>query len=245
MPVRPAMEALAQVARPSRLSELAYGALEARIRRGEFPPGTRLPPEKELAQALGVSRAVVREAVARLKADGSVETRQGAGAFVTARPGSGSFRLILGGAARDELRHLMELRAIVEVAAAELAARRHTKDDLRAMRRALEEMRVAVQTRGDGVAADDSFHRAVAAASHNPYLSRFVEFLSHHFSDTRRPVWTAAGHGLGRPQAAQREHEALFAAIAARNVRGAGRAAATHLRRSAARLGLGGAGRLP
>ncbi len=233
-------EALAQVVRPSRLSELVYGALEARIRGGEFPPGSRLPAEQHLAQALGVSRAVVREAVARLKADGSVETRQGAGAFVTARPGAGSFRVILGGAARDEMRHLMELRAIVEVAAAELAARRHTRDDLQAMRRALEAMRAAIQTRGDGVPADDAFHRAVAAASHNPYLSRFVEFLGHHFSDTRRPVWTAEGHGLGRPQAAQHEHEALFAAISAGNVHGARRAAATHLRRSASRLGLEG-----
>jgi len=235
--------ALAQVARPSRLSEIVHRALDARIRGGEFPPGTRLPPEQQLARVLGVSRAVVREAVARLKADGSIETRQGAGAFVTARPGAGSFRVILGGAAHDEMRHLMELRAIVEVAAAELAARRHTRDDLQAMRRALEAMRAAIQTRGDGVPADDAFHRAVAAASHNPYLSRFVEFLGHHFSDTRRPVWTAEGHGLGRPQAAQREHEALFAAIAAGNARGARRAAATHLRRSASRLGLAGAGR--
>lgn len=236
-------EALAQVARPSRLSEIVYGALDARIRRGEFPPGTRLPAEQQLAHALGVSRAVVREAVARLKADGSIETRQGAGAFVTARPGAASFRVILGGAARDEMRHLMELRAVVEVAAAKLAARRHTKDDLQAMRRALQAMRAAIQTRGDGAPADDAFHRAVAAASHNPYLSRFVEFLGHHFSDTRRPVWTAEGHGLGRPQAAHREHEALFAAISAGSAHGAGRAATTHLRRSASRLGLEGAGR--
>ncbi len=234
---------LAQVARPSRLSEIVYGALDARIRGGEFPPGTRLPPEQHLAQALGVSRAVVREAVARLKADGSVETRQGAGAFVTARPGGGSFRVILGGPARDEMRHLMELRAIVEVAAAELAARRHTRDDLQAMRRTLEAMRGAIQARGDGASADDAFHRAVAAASHNLYLSRFVEFLGHHFSDTRRPVWTAEGHGLGRPQAAHREHEALLAAISAGNVAGARRAAATHLRRSASRLGLDRAGK--
>ncbi len=245
MPTVPSAEALAQVARPSRLSELVCRALEARIRGGEFSPGAKLPPEKQLAQVLGVSRAVVREAVARLKADGSIETRQGAGAFVTAQPGSGSFRVILGGAARDEMRHLMELRAIVEVAAAELAARRHTRDDLRAMRRALEGMRAAIQIRGDGVPADDAFHRAVAAASHNPYLSRFIEFLGHHFSDTRRPVWTPEGHGLGRPHAAQREHEDLFGAITAGNVRGARRAAATHLRRSAARLGLDDAGSTP
>lgn len=97
--------------------------------------------------------------------------------------------------------------------------------------------------RGDGAPADDAFHHAVAAASHNPYLSRFVEFLGHQFSDTRRPVWTPEGHRLGRPQAARREHEILFAAIAAGNVRGAGRAAAAHLRRSASRLGLQGPGR--
>jgi GntR family transcriptional repressor for pyruvate dehydrogenase complex len=234
---------LAQVARPSRLSEIVYRALDARIRGREYPPGTRLPAEHQLAVALGVSRAVVREAVARLKADGSIETRQGAGAFVTAKPGAGSFRLILGGAARDEMRHLMELRAIVEVAAAELAARRHTRDDLQAMRRALEAMRTAIHTRGDGVSADDAFHHAVAAASHNPYLSRFVEFLGLHFSDTRRPVWSAEGHRRSRPLAAQREHEVLFSAIAAGDVRRARRAAAAHLRRSASRLGVDVTGR--
>jgi GntR family transcriptional regulator, transcriptional repressor for pyruvate dehydrogenase complex len=240
-----ATQALAHVTRPSRLSEIVHGTLDARIRGGEFPPGTRLPPEQQLAVAFGVSRAVVREAVARLKADGSIETRQGAGAFVPARPGAASFRAVLGGAAREELRHLMELRAIVEVAAAELAAQRHTKDDLQTIRRALGAMSAAIQKRGDGASADDGFHRAVAAASHNPYLSRFVEFLGHQFSDTRRPVWTAEGHRLGRPEAAQREHEVLFAAIAAGNVRGAGRAAAAHLRRSASRLGLDGAGKRP
>ncbi len=84
---------LPRIARPASLSEEVFLALEGRIRAAEFRPGGRLPTEKQLSALFGVSRAVVREAVARLRADGYVETRQGAGAYVCGQPGKASFRL--------------------------------------------------------------------------------------------------------------------------------------------------------
>src|SRR5579859_6480486 len=74
---------IVRVARSASLSEVVSRDLETRIRSGEFRPGSQMPSEKQLGTMLGVSRPVVREAVARLKADGFVETRQGAGMFVT------------------------------------------------------------------------------------------------------------------------------------------------------------------
>lgn len=228
-----------EITRPRGLADQVVRALQARIDAGELAPGARLPTEHALAAGFGVSRAVVREAIARLKADGYVETRQGAGAFVAGEPGRTTFRLALDGHVDpDELGELFELRTAVEVATARLAAERCTRADLAAIRSALGEVARAIDEGTDGVAADGAFHRAIAAAAHNAHLQRFVEFLGFHFAETRRPAWTEAGRRARRPHAAQREHERIYAAIARGDARGAERAAADHLRGSAARIGV-------
>jgi GntR family transcriptional repressor for pyruvate dehydrogenase complex len=229
-----------EVARPRGLADQLVRALRGRIEAGELAPGARLPTEHALGERFGVSRAVVREAIARLKADGYVETRQGAGAFVAGAPGLASFRLAPDGPIEPgELAQLFELRAAVEVATARLAAERRTRADLAAIRRALREVSRAIEDGTEGVAADGAFHRAIAAATHNGHLQRFVEFLGYHFSATRRPVWTEAGRRARRPDAAQREHERIFGAIARGDPAAAARAATDHLRGSAGRIGVG------
>lgn len=236
--------AIHEVSRPARLSDQLVDALRARIESGALDPGARLPTEQVFGEQFGVSRAVVREAIAHLKSDGYVETRQGAGAFVAARPGLASFRIGHEGKVdAGELAQIFELRAAVEVAAARLAAERRTRADLASIRAALESMARAIAEGTDGAAADDAFHRAIATATHNGYMHRFVEFLGHHFSESRRPSWAESGRRTGRPQAAQREHERIYAAIARGHPAAAGRAAEEHLRGSAGRLGIGPAAR--
>src|SRR5512145_1357854 len=123
--------AAGEVERPRGLADQLVRAMQARIDAGDLAPGARLPTEHALGERFGVSRAVVREAIARLKADGYVETRQGAGAFVADEPGLASFRLAPDGRVEpDELGQLFELRAAVEVATARLAAGRRTRADL-------------------------------------------------------------------------------------------------------------------
>jgi len=132
MPVTPPQAAepsteLSRITRPLRLSEEVSGDLLRRIARGELKPGDRLPTEKALGEAFGVSRAVVREAVARLKADGLIETRQGSGAFVVEAPKTINLRFWQGaGPELDELRDIFELRAMVE----ERAAVRYVRHNL-------------------------------------------------------------------------------------------------------------------
>jgi GntR family transcriptional repressor for pyruvate dehydrogenase complex len=126
----------------------------------------------------------------------------------------------------------------VEVVAAELAAHRRVATDLAAMRRALSAMREAVRDGTDGSAADDQFHQAIAAATQNPHLKRFVEFLRHQFGVTRRATWDAKAHQSGEARKAQSEHERLFEAIRARDVAAASCIATEHLQSSAARMGL-------
>lgn len=225
--------------RPTTLSDQVFRAVEQRIQSGEFAPGDQLPTEKQLAQAFAVSRAVVREAISRLKADGYVATRQGVGAYVSTRPGGASFRFQRdGGLDAAAMRQIFELRLLLEVGAAELAARRRTQDDLRRMKIQLDKMSIALERSADASVEDDAFHGAIAAATHNLYVRRFMEFLGHQLSDSRRPTWSGEGHAEGRARAAQREHERLFEAVAAGDALAARRASAEHLLKAADRLGI-------
>lgn len=230
---------LKKIVRAPRLSEEVSSALEGRITRGELAPGDQLPTEKVLAETFGVSRAVVREAVARLRADGRIDTRQGSGAFVAQVPKSLNFRFWQGeGPALVELRDIFELRAMIETSVAELAARRRIPEDVAAMQRHLQAMDDALENGGDGSEADDDFHLAIASATHNTYAYRLLEFLGRHFSDSRRLAWAGPGRDGALPEEAQAEHRLLFEAIAAGNPARARRFAHEHLRGAASRVGI-------
>ncbi|MBI3453741.1 MAG: FadR family transcriptional regulator [Rhodospirillales bacterium] len=235
---------LSSVRRLRHLSDQVFQVLMEHISAKRFPPGGQLPTEQQLAVSFDVSRAVVREALACLKADGFVETRQGSGAFVTQKPGGKSFKLIEGGSAPAlDRQHIFELRAAVEVEAAGFAALRRTEADLAAIRAGLTAMTDALRAGADGSEADDRFHQAIAAATHNPHIRRLLEFLNRQFSDTRRLSWmeieTAGEPAAAKRRNAQREHERMFAAIVAGDKRAARREARQHLVRAMRRLGIG------
>lgn len=230
---------LSRIARPLRLSEEVSGDLQRRIARGELKAGDRLPTEKALGEAFGVSRAVVREAIARLKADGLIETRQGSGAFVVDAPKAINLRFWQGaGPELSELRDIFELRVMVESAVAALAAQRRRNSDLREMAAHLADMDAAITEGRDGSEADDNFHIAMARATRNAYVGRLVEFLGRHFSDSRKLAWHGTRRQLAHPEEAQREHRALYEAIAAGDTGAAQRRAEEHLRGTAERLGI-------
>lgn len=233
-----ARAALAELPRTTGLSAMLAGRLATSIRTGEFRPGERLPTEKQLVERFSVSRAVVREAIARLKADGFVETRQGAGAFVASRPGLANFR-IAGNAAgvleAGDLAHVFELRSVIEVGMAELAAQRRNKADIAALDAAFMQMQRALENGTDGAEADDAFHAAIATAAHNPYLAQFAAFLAQHFSVTRQLTWQAEARASGSTRAAQAEHLDLVKAILQGNAEAAGFAARRHIAGAAAR----------
>jgi GntR family transcriptional repressor for pyruvate dehydrogenase complex len=229
------------IERPPVLSDQIVAVLERRIRSGKIAPGTRLPSERDVCAEFGVSRMVVREAIARLKSDGYIETRQGAGASVPAQPGFLSYRLSASARNRQQdLSHIMELRFAVEVVATQLAALRREDSDIAAMEASLAAMREATRKGEDGTRADDEFHYAIAASTQNPHLQRFVEFLRYQFGATRRATRSPKAHKnkSGETRRAQLQHEQILALIRARDVEGAGRVAADHLLNSAARLGL-------
>lgn len=237
-----AVARLQPIDRPQRLSDAVGAALEKRIRTGGWVPGERLPTEAQLGAQFAVSRAVVREAIARLKADGLVHSRQGAGVFVAARPGAAAFRMSAGTpAAGHDARDVFELRLIVEAAAAERAAAQRTPEALARIADALAAMDAVldgVAGSGDGAGADDAFHCAVAAASGNPLIHRFIEFVNQEFSASRQPTWSRDGVDCGLARASQGEHRAVFEAIVAGDPAAARAAAEQHIVSAAARLGV-------
>ncbi len=154
------------------LSERTADQLRSFIATRKLGAGERLPPEHELTEQLGVSRTVLREAVAGMRARGELTSRRGSGVFVAHRPVAPALTLNNRDALPDVLEAL-EIRAAVEMEAASLAARRRGAADLQAIAAAL----ALQEGAGDGAeasAADFAFHRAVAAATGNP---RFVLFL--------------------------------------------------------------------
>jgi GntR family transcriptional repressor for pyruvate dehydrogenase complex len=237
------MDSETRLLRGIRLSDEVARQLEGWIIEEGFRVGARLPTEKHLCERFGVSRAVIREAISRLKAEGCIHTRQGSGAYLASLPGEGSFRLVRGdipvpeGLPR-EITDVFEMRYIMETGATELAAMRRTENDVRTIADALGRMGRALLAGEDAVAADDDFHVAIAAATRNPQLERFQVFMGHQLSQSRAPTWNREGHAAGRARQAQEEHQRIYDAIVAADPVAAREAAAAHLEGAVSRLGL-------
>ncbi len=213
--------------------DLLVQALLQPILSGAWAPRDRLPSEHDLAARHGVSRAVVREAIARLKSDGYVETRAGKGAFVTAAPGSSAFRL-----AADDDADLLELRSLIEADCAALAAERHTPADLAALRAAQAAMQAAIAGGSLGLAEDIRFHDTLAAAAHNPALRRFAAFVGRHAREAMQLARLSRLRYENRLAEIESEHAAITAAVAARDPAAAREAVLRHIAKGAARNGL-------
>jgi GntR family transcriptional regulator, transcriptional repressor for pyruvate dehydrogenase complex len=215
--------------------------LVRQIETGALAPGQKLPTEQSIVAATGVSRTVVREALASLRARGLITTRQGLGAFVRAEPGPAAFTIRPEDLASiaDVLR-LLELRVSVEVEAAGLAARRRTAEDLERMRGHLKTLDAAIEEAGSGAEADFAFHRAVLVATGNPYFARFFDVFGQSIIPRQRirlEAMPAAERRtyLGR---IQREHRRMLEAIEAGDAGMAQRASRAHLRKAYQRYAL-------
>jgi GntR family transcriptional repressor for pyruvate dehydrogenase complex len=232
------LSSLRPVTPPRNLTRAIAERIAGDIIDGRLPPGTRLPTEQSMGAAMGVSRTTIREAVAALRADGLVVTRQGAGAFVAPGGPRRPFRLAVEGLPSvEEVLDVMELRASVEVEAAGLAAERATVAARRRIGRALAAID-AVMRRGDNAIDQDFlFHLSIARATANPQFVNFLEYLGG-FIIPRQTIRVAA-HGKDGQRAYlelfQGEHRAIHAAIEAGDTAGAREAMRVHLVNSQAR----------
>lgn len=224
-----------------RLPDEIAEQLSEMIVSGRFSAGDQLPTEATLTAEFGVGRSAVREAIAKLREAGLVETRHGVGAFVSSDPTPASFRIDAGRLQSIEaLRQVLELRMEIEVAGAAMAARRRTLAQMALIDEAFAAMRARLEAGDAAVAEQREFQRVVAAATGNPYFRDFMQFLSLRIGtgiadELARSVLRGTG-----PADLIREHTNIVEAIRIGDPDKARRAAWNHLLRSADRLGLRG-----
>lgn len=206
--------------------------LSAEIAAGKLPRGARLPTEREMVAAFGVSRTVVREAVAALRADGLVVTRQGLGAFVASDVQRQPFRIDPEGLRSiGEVLNILELRMGIEVEAAGLAAERASSGQRRRIGESLAAIDKAIGRGEAAIDEDFAFHLAIAAASGNPRFADFLAFLGR-FIIPRQSIRVDAPSRIDRRaylMRIQAEHRAIHAAVRERDPAAARVAMRRHL----------------
>lgn len=151
------------------LSDQLYGQILDQIVSGSLDEGDRLPSEKEICEMFGVSRPVVRDALAQLRADGLVQARQGSGTYVQRRPAE---RIKNFGDTADLAGFLrcLEVRMPLEAAAAKMAAERRTPAQLSKIEEAHEKLQQDVSTGHITTENDVAFHEAIAEATGNEFF---------------------------------------------------------------------------
>ncbi len=169
--------------KPKRVSDQVFEQLRELIYKGEFKPGAQIPPERDLAASMEVSRTSVRNAINKLVTMGLLEHRQGQGTFVRSPETREGNALAAMMAADDAtLDDLLEVRLGLEANAAMLAAYRATDFDIQAIKRSVDDMEEDLNTT-DSITpeSDVSFHMAISFATKNPVLIHlmrsFYDFL--------------------------------------------------------------------
>lgn len=222
-------------ARKPKLADMVIDTLRKRIGAGEFGPGAKLPTESQLTAHFGVSRTVVREALAALAAEGTVQSRQGAGVFVLANAAS-AFTAIAGEGSNkiSVALNVLEVRMGIEIEAAGLAARRRSASQEAAIQEAWNEFGRLLKAGNPTGRADFSFHRAIAAATNNPFYIEVLDALGSRTipCDVASPWGTESSLSLEYQVGLHEEHRVILAGISAQDAEAARDAMRVHLSRS-------------
>ncbi|WP_427170948.1 FadR/GntR family transcriptional regulator [Arthrobacter sp. 92] len=214
--------------------------LRRRIVDGVIAPGAKLPSENTLISEFGVSRTVVRSALTRLQAEGLVETERGRGSFALTPhphgdpPAPGGRPVV---SLEDRLL-LLEFRVGVEAEAAALAARNRTDRQLRAVMNSLEEFTASADHPAHAMKSDYDFHKAIAAASGNPFYSDCLASLGQTMIAMPRTRLMTGQEHYARDHFEQvvHEHRSILEGIADHDGPAASAAMRTHLANSRRRL---------
>ncbi len=230
---------LGKLSRGPHLPALVASSISREIAQGRLKPGDQLPSEQALATTFGVSRNVVREAIAKLRSEGHVWSKQGRGAFV-----ADSKNALVLTIDRDTLREsgafirLFELRGILEVEAAALAALRRSQVDLASMQSSLEAMTSAPYVSVQWLKTDLEFHLAIVQATNNPYMTQFLGFVSEQIWQSFLSVGGRGQDSDKMARATLAEHTTILAAIEIGDAAAARDAMRRHLDNASQRLGL-------
>ncbi len=217
------------------LSDVVFERMLRAIKSGAYRADERLPTEHDLASEFEVSRPIVREALKRLRDQGLIYSRQGAGSFVR----SVGLKQPLGFGQLENVSDLLncyEFRLTLEPEAAAAAAERHTPDTLAAIGSALELMRDATNRLTHREDADFQFHLSIALAAENSYFSTAMEALKDHIAVGMRFHGASVKREVSGLSRVFEEHSAIHAAIRTRDAATARALMRRHLTGSRERL---------
>jgi GntR family transcriptional repressor for pyruvate dehydrogenase complex len=218
-----------------RLSDQIIESLVAMIADGELKPGDKLPPEPQLMDQFGVGRSSIREAIGALELIGLVTVRPGHGTHVTDSPDkvqSTSIGLSLVAIGHDKIRELVEARIELEQVIVRLAAERATKEDITEIKAQHKKLTASAKSGRKLIDSDLGFHIALATASHNSVLLRFL-------TELRQPMrhWMEQKAKTGRRyDQVIDQHETILNAIEARDPETAQSAMRIHLEMAGEKL---------
>ena len=222
------------------LTEVVTNGIRAEIENGSLKPGTKLPTEPGLTKRFGVSRTVIRESIAALKAEGLLEPRQGAGVYVLppTKSRQGSLFFTFSSAQISDVFDILEIRVAVEVEAVKLACKRCTMAHQAKIYEALQDMTEQIGRGGLAREADFTFHLAIAEATNNRKYIEFLEFLGNkvisraHFDAKHHDAASQAVH----MNQILNEHQRIYRAIVKKDAQGAKQAMREHFSGSLTRL---------
>ncbi len=216
---------------PQRISDQVFEQIRELIFRGKLKPGEKLMTERELAQAMNVSRTAIRDAVQRLSAMGLIVRKQGQGTFVKSYDPEPTNPLVKAMEEQNAtLNHLLEVRMGLECNAASMAARRADESDINSMNQSMEEMRREIASGRLGTQADTAFHMAIAYAAKNPLhiliMRNFYDYLTHNIRENLESLYQEAEN----TRIILNQHQNILTAIMARDGDSALEAMKTHIR---------------
>jgi len=197
------------------------------IDRGELHPGDRLPPERELARSLKISRSSLRSGIGFLSAMGVLKSRHGAGTFVSSGPAAldGQSLSVLGSLHHFLPWQMFEARLVLEANIAALAAERATDEHIAELAEEVTEMYAALDDPQQYLIHDVRFHRTIAKAAGNPILGALMETIASNLYDNRR---LTVANALDLKESAEM-HREIYRTIRSHNPLQARRAMEEHL----------------
>ena len=218
------------------LVDRVYREILGSIVTGEFKEGDKLPTELALTERFEASRPTIREALARLRADGITSTRQGSGTFVTRRPDPDVPRFTPLESLSD-VQRCFDFRIVVESGAAALAASMASDADLVRIVRCCEQLDQVIANQAVGASEDFDFHLAVARASGNQFFTSAIASMQAQVLVSMNLMRNLSLlKSIERQKLVQVEHEAVLAALQRRDGPAAGQAMRSHLEHARNRL---------
>jgi len=214
---------------PVRLYESVIEQIMDLIKNKKLKPGDKLPPERELAEKLSISRNSLREAFRVLESRGLIKSKPGGGRFIREireNVHNNTENIILS-LEKSSILELLEAREMFEVEIVELATQRATPEEIELIEKALNKMNQKEELKDDKkMETDTEFHLAIAGASHNFVFVNIMKLHLDLLKETREKTWQIPG----RREKQYQEHQAIFQAIKEHNSKKAEEAILKHLR---------------